>query len=64
MEGESFFVGLPRLQGATDLGRVASEADAIDHVQFTEEEIRAITTVAKNLGDVHVSQSLKYARLV
>jgi imidazolonepropionase-like amidohydrolase len=31
-------------------GGVASPTDAIEHLQFTEEEIRAITTVAKNAG--------------
>jgi hypothetical protein len=39
-------------------GGVASMTDAIETVQFTAEEIRAITTTCKQMGNVHSTSPL------
>jgi hypothetical protein len=42
-------------------GGVSSETDAIDTVQYTSEEVRAITTTASQMGKKMVSAS-RYVR--
>jgi imidazolonepropionase-like amidohydrolase len=39
-------------------GGVSSETDAIDTIQYTSEEVKAITTTAMQMGKKMVSESL------